>query len=74
MLCPKTLKPCVDDVCHGSGCLAYPGAGIDMIPQCQLCGAPLMDNSGEPILSALICDECVENNEWEDFDDDEQDR
>lgn len=67
MLCPHNLKPCMDDLCHGSGCMAYPGGGIDMIPTCQLCGGPLMDDCGEPILSALICDECVENNEWDNW-------
>lgn len=51
--------------------MEYPGSGIDVIPQCQLCGGPLMDDYAEPILSALICDECVETNEWDTWDEDE---
>lgn len=66
MLCPKTLKACPDDLCRGSGCMAYPGGGIDMIPTCHLCGGPMMTDDGEPDNSGLICDECVENNEWDD--------
>jgi hypothetical protein len=66
MLCPHTLKPCMDDICRGSGCMEYPGGGIDMIPQCHLCGGPLHED-GEALLDALICEDCIESNEWDDW-------
>jgi hypothetical protein len=56
MLCPKTLKPCCDDLCHGSGCLA---TGSEMIPTCSQCGGPMMTDDGEPDNSGLLCDKCA---------------
>lgn len=56
MLCPKTLKPCCDDICHGSGCLA---TGSEMIPTCGKCGGPMMTDDGEPDYSGLICEKCA---------------
>lgn len=49
-------KPCMDDLCHGSGCLA---TGSEMIPTCGKCGGPMMSDDGEPDNSGLICDDCA---------------
>lgn len=35
-LCPKTLQPCCDDICHGSGCLEMNGSA--MVQKCEHCG------------------------------------
>ena len=56
MLCPKTLKPCCDDLCYGSGCLA---TGSEMIPTCGKCGGPMMTDDCEPDNSGLICEDCA---------------
>ena len=36
MLCPKDLKPCVDDLCRGSGCVL---TGEALYEKCHGCGA-----------------------------------
>lgn len=41
-LCPKTLQPCCDDICHGSGCLEMGGAS--MVEKCVHCGAFYQDH------------------------------
>jgi hypothetical protein len=35
-ICPATLKPCIDDVCYGNGCLKLPSA--PMLTKCNGCG------------------------------------
>ena len=67
MLCPHNLKPCMDDLCRGSGCMKYPGACVEMIPQCRVCRGPMSDD-GEPVTGALICDECIVRSEWDEDD------
>lgn len=39
MLCPKTNKPCCDDLCHGSGCLEMDG--YPMLKICDRCGGTI---------------------------------
>lgn len=34
--CPKDMKPCIDDLCHGGGCLEMEGA--PMYYRCNGCG------------------------------------
>lgn len=34
-ICPKDLKPYVDDLCHGGGCLAMDG--YPMLQICDVC-------------------------------------
>lgn len=36
-----------------------------MPKECEMCGAEMEENEGEKTLG-LVCDECVENNEWDD--------
>ena len=36
-LCPVTWKPCMDDLCHGGGCLRSQH-GASMIERCAACG------------------------------------
>lgn len=33
-LCPKDLKPCMDDICRGAGCLE---TGEDLLERCPQC-------------------------------------
>ena len=42
MLCPKDLKPCCDDLCHGGGCLQMDGE--PMWHTCSGCGQPVSDS------------------------------
>lgn len=41
MICPKTLKGCCDDLCHGGGCLESDGE--PMMSPCIGCGQPISD-------------------------------
>lgn len=34
-ICPKTMKPCIDDLCRGSGCLEM--NGYPMLKVCVVC-------------------------------------
>lgn len=35
--CPKTLQPCIDDLCYMGGCQQAPG--FAMMEKCDGCGA-----------------------------------
>jgi hypothetical protein len=35
-ICPADLKPCIDDLCYGSGCLRL--SGEPMLVKCGGCG------------------------------------
>lgn len=41
VICPKTLHPCIDDLCYGGGCLELGGA--PMLSKCPGCGALISD-------------------------------
>ena len=41
MLCPKDMKPCIDDICYGGGCIAMDGA--PMYYKCH-CGQYVSDD------------------------------
>jgi hypothetical protein len=42
MLCPITLRGCVDDLCHGSG-ECFDGGG-EMVEVCAWCNKPILDD------------------------------
>lgn len=41
MICPKDMKPCIDDLCYGGGCIAMDGAA--MYYRCN-CGQLVSDD------------------------------
>ena len=45
MLCPKDMKPCIDDLCYGGGCIECDGA--PMYHLCDGCGQPISDEDFE---------------------------
>lgn len=51
MLCPKDRKPCVDDLCYGSGCMRM--SGKPMLEVCGVCGKSIDEES--PIDNDCIC-------------------
>jgi hypothetical protein len=58
-ICPNDLKPCLDDLCYGSGCLRLPG--VPMLTACTGCGALIGTDGSDPL------DECECRDEaWED--------
>lgn len=40
-VCPKDLRPCCDDLCHGAGCMD--AEGEEMVEICEVCGVPEQD-------------------------------
>lgn len=44
MLCPKDLKPCMDDLCYGGGCICSGYEGMGMYYKCDGCGALISDD------------------------------
>lgn len=42
-VCPKDLKPCMDDICR-SGCLQCPGEDMIDIHKCFTCGNQTSDD------------------------------
>lgn len=52
MICPKTMKDCCDDLCHGSGCLEM--EGYPMLSVCDGCGG-LIDDEAD-IYTTCECD------------------
>jgi len=57
MRCPKDLKPCIDDLCYGGGCIRMDGA--PMYSRCDGCGALISEDDHE---------DCTCDNEY--YDDD----
>lgn len=53
LFCPVDAKPCVDDLCHGGGCIRALGA--PMLSECTECGGLVDDGMG------FVCEEC----EWD---------
>lgn len=53
MLCPKTGQPCIDDICHGAGCLEM--EGYPMLRVCDFCGGTI--DEGIPECSTCTCDD-----------------
>lgn len=51
MLCPKDMKPCCDDLCHGGGCLEM--EGYPMLGVCDFCGGVIDDEI--PDCSTCTC-------------------
>lgn len=51
MLCPRTLQHCIDDLCHGSGCLEM--GGYPMLAECHACGGYIDEEYPED--STCIC-------------------
>lgn len=45
MYCPKDLKPCIDDLCYGGGCIAMDGE--PMVFKCPGCGQFVSDEDDE---------------------------
>jgi hypothetical protein len=46
-ICPKDLKPCIDDLCYGSGCLRLDGE--PMLERCPGgCGALVPIDGSDP--------------------------
>jgi hypothetical protein len=37
-ICPATLKPCIDDLCYGGGCMNPLAYGEPMLTECVGCG------------------------------------
>ncbi len=62
MICPADLKPCIDDLCYGGGCLRM--GGETMLSPCYVCGNLIPSDGSEP------CD-CDGEPEYEPEDDDE---
>ena len=59
-LCPVDGKPCIDDLCHGGGCIRSPYEA--MLEICAQCGCAY---DGEYIGAVSnLCEEC--NGEFED--------
>lgn len=45
MICPKDLRPCIDDLCYGGGCIEMDGAPMYYKCSCgQLVSDDDMDN------------------------------
>lgn len=66
-ICPATMKPCLDDICYGSGCLKMPGE--PMLTHCIGCGELIaLDGSDD---EACECDEWGGPDEWDGADDDD---
>lgn len=67
-ICPATLKPCIDDLCYGNGCLMLWGAPMlvrSMLVRCYGCGQLIaLDGSNS---DACECDPI----EWDEDDEDE---
>jgi hypothetical protein len=53
MICPKTMKGCCDDLCHGAGCLQMDGYA--MLSRCDHCGG-LIDEE-IPDCGTCTCDD-----------------
>lgn len=60
MLCPKDSKPCLDDLCHGAGCLQMDG--YPMLVQCDRCGDLIED------CSSCTCEDADDDFDWPDDD------
>jgi hypothetical protein len=58
-ICPATMKPCVDDICYGGGCLLAPG--VPLLTRCGGCGQ-LVGIDGTDPGDACECEpECYED-------------
>lgn len=45
-VCPATLKPCIDDLCYGNGCMRREAYGVSLLTPCTGCGKLIaMDGS-----------------------------
>lgn len=64
MICPSTMQPCCDDLCHGAGCLAM--NGYPMLEECAFCGGTIDESI--PDCSTCTCLDGDEYPEWEDDD------
>lgn len=60
MLCPKDLKPCIDDLCYGGGCIF---TGEAMYSLCSGCGNYSSDDDD------MDCTCPPGDDDWEEFDD-----
>lgn len=61
-VCPVDFRPCMDDLCHGGGCLRSP-YGEEMLTKCPNCGS-----FDEPGLGTDLCAECAECADVDDWD------
>lgn len=52
-ICPKDYKPCCDDLCYGSGCLAM--NGYPMLTCCPVCNGLVDDEN--PDCGSCQCDD-----------------
>ena len=43
--CPKDLKPCIDDLCHGGGCIECEGEALYY--KCDGCGKLVSEDDNE---------------------------
>lgn len=58
MICPKTFKPCIDDICYAGGCMLLQGE--PMLERCPGCGAIV---SSDEIVGET-CSECPEDGDY----------
>lgn len=58
-VCPVDMKPCIDDLCRGSGCLL---GGGDMWEVCDFCHQPFSLEAG------IECD-CPPGDDYDHLDD-----
>lgn len=63
-VCPADFKPCIDDVCYGSGCLRLRGSVPVLVP-CNGCGQLVGIDGTDP------CDACQCDDDW--WDDQDED-
>ena len=52
-ICPRTMEPCIDDMCYGGGCMEM--EGYEMLEVCQFCGGTIDHEIAE--CSTCTCDE-----------------
>lgn len=64
-ICPMDFRPCVDDLCHGGGCIRSPYSE-EMLARCADCG-----DAYEPGLADDgLCDSC--GGEWDEYRDEDE--
>lgn len=61
-ICPKDLKPCIDDLCFGGSCLLLPG--VCPLTRCNGCGQFVSLDGSD--LEDCECEPEQREDRWED--------
>lgn len=64
--CPADLKPCIDDLCYGGGCLNPLAAGEAMLMRCDGCLQFVAIDGSDSEACECEPDDDRDDEEWED--------